>query len=190
MLRVYIAGPISKDPLGGTRAAIEAASALADLGCAPYVPHLCVLWEISKPRKYEDWMRLGFEWLASCDALLRLPGESAGADAEVGVAEEMDIPVFHDLVDVRAWVAKAAKVEATASNLNEVRGLEDAAFSAMAKNIRQAVEVEARFRDALRSVIPFAESRVEDLAEIAPGSPETIKAASTLEQAKAIAGVR
>lgn len=93
-MRVYIAGPIARDPLGGTRAAILAASRLVDAGHAPYVPHLSVLWEIVSPRPYEDWIALGLAWVGQCEALIRLPGESPGADREVAEARRLGLPVY------------------------------------------------------------------------------------------------
>lgn len=100
---VYVAGPISRDPIGGARIAIQAAAALADAGLAPYVPQLCVLWELVSPRAYADWMGIGFAWLRKCDVVLRLPGESKGADLEVAEAERLGIPVFHQVDQVVAW---------------------------------------------------------------------------------------
>ena len=38
--------------------------------------------------------------LAHCDAVLRLPGESAGADQDVAIALERGLPVYHRLEDV------------------------------------------------------------------------------------------
>jgi hypothetical protein len=38
--------------------------------------------------------------LGLCDAVLRLPGHSAGADNDVRLAQERGIPVFHDIRDV------------------------------------------------------------------------------------------
>ncbi|WEX87745.1 DUF4406 domain-containing protein [Sinorhizobium garamanticum] len=38
--------------------------------------------------------------LALCDAVLRLPGESKGADNDVRIARERGIPVYHRLEDV------------------------------------------------------------------------------------------
>jgi len=35
-----------------------------------------------------------------CDAILRLPGESRGADLDVAQARERGIPVYHDLAEV------------------------------------------------------------------------------------------
>ena len=39
------------------------------------------------------WMPDFLLWLASCDELVRLPGESAGADREVSEARRLGIPV-------------------------------------------------------------------------------------------------
>lgn len=102
MKRIYVAGPYTKpDPVVNTRKAIEAANELFDLGYAPYVPHLTLFWHFAFPRPYEDWMRLDFQWVKQCDALLRLPGESSGADREVIVAQEAGIPVFRSIYELK-----------------------------------------------------------------------------------------
>lgn len=38
--------------------------------------------------------------LAHCDAVLRLPGVSTGADQDVTTAQERGLPVYHQLQDV------------------------------------------------------------------------------------------
>jgi hypothetical protein len=38
--------------------------------------------------------------LARCDAVLRLPGESAGADQDVAIARERGLPVYYRLDDI------------------------------------------------------------------------------------------
>jgi hypothetical protein len=38
--------------------------------------------------------------LAHCDAVLRLPGESTGADQDVAIAQERGLPVYYQLADV------------------------------------------------------------------------------------------
>jgi len=40
--------------------------------------------------------------LAHCDAVLRLPGESTGADQDVAIATERGIPVYHRVEDIPA----------------------------------------------------------------------------------------
>jgi hypothetical protein len=38
--------------------------------------------------------------LQHCDALLRLPGKSVGADQDVAIAEGLGLPVYRDLAEV------------------------------------------------------------------------------------------
>jgi hypothetical protein len=40
--------------------------------------------------------------LQHCDAVLRLPGESSGADTDVAIARERGIPVYTDLSEIPA----------------------------------------------------------------------------------------
>jgi len=46
--------------------------------------------------------------LEHCDAVLRLPGESAGADQDVAIATRRGLPVYHDVADVPR-LAEAAR---------------------------------------------------------------------------------
>lgn len=105
---VYIAGPIGKGPQvhHNVLAAIDAAHEVREMGLLPYVPHLSWYWQIVHPRAYEDWMAQDFEWIKRCDALLRLPGMSPGADREVAFAFDRGIPVFTDLEHLREWAAR------------------------------------------------------------------------------------
>jgi hypothetical protein len=45
--------------------------------------------------------------LQHCDAVLRLPGESAGADTDVAIARERGIPVYHHLDEIPALQPQA-----------------------------------------------------------------------------------
>ena len=47
---------------------------------------------------YETAARL----LQHCDAVLRLPGESAGADTDVALARERGLPVYHRIEEIPA----------------------------------------------------------------------------------------
>ncbi|MGW5504081.1 DUF4406 domain-containing protein [Streptomyces rochei] len=40
--------------------------------------------------------------LARCDAVLRLPGESVGADQDVALARHRGLPVYHDVAQIPA----------------------------------------------------------------------------------------
>lgn len=99
--RIYIAGPYSKgDVAVNVRNAFQTASRLADLGFAPFVPHATHFWHLMFPRPYEFWLELDNEFLPFCEGLLRLPGESSGADKEVALAGKLGIPIFTTVEDV------------------------------------------------------------------------------------------
>jgi hypothetical protein len=83
-MRVYVAGPYSKgDVVLNVRNAIAAADTLLAAGHTPFIPHLTHLWHLVSPKTYEEWLAIDLDWLKCCDALVRLPGESSGADREV-----------------------------------------------------------------------------------------------------------
>jgi hypothetical protein len=105
---VYVAGPIGKpeNHSANVDAALQVASQLLDAGLYPFVPHLCVWWDLHTPRHYESWMKFDMVWLKRCDVLLRIPGHSPGADREVALAKEVGIPVFFELGDVFMWARK------------------------------------------------------------------------------------
>jgi hypothetical protein len=108
MKYIYVAGPYGKgDPVVNTRNAILVADKLSELGFVPFIPHLSLLWHMVSPHEVDFWYSYDNEWLKKCDALLRLPGESPGADAEVELAKSLGIPVFYvtpdsvqDLIDL------------------------------------------------------------------------------------------
>ncbi len=97
---IYIAGPISSDPLLGARQAVLAAGRLLRAGYVPLVPQLSVLWQMIEPVGYEEWLEYDFRLIDKCDALLRLPGESPGADREVAHAEKRGVPIYHWEIDI------------------------------------------------------------------------------------------
>jgi hypothetical protein len=45
--------------------------------------------------------------LQHCDAVLRLPGDSKGADQDVAIAEERGLPVYHRLEDIPGYTPAA-----------------------------------------------------------------------------------
>jgi hypothetical protein len=52
-------------------------------GFTPYCPHWSALQHLHNPElAHQDWLDFDFTWLECCDVLLRMPGESKGADAE------------------------------------------------------------------------------------------------------------
>lgn len=102
---VYIASPYTKgDVAVNVRNSFLVADKLAELGFAPFPPLYSHFWHFLSPHPYEFWMEQDNEWVLRCDCLLRIAGESSGADKEVAIALENDIPVFYSMYDlVKYW---------------------------------------------------------------------------------------
>lgn len=100
MKRVYIAGPLTHGDVGeNIHNAQVAFHQLLEAGYEPYLPHATFGLHVFKPQPYERWMKLDFAYLAVCDVLIRLPGESPGADREVAFAQAHGIPVYDSVMD-------------------------------------------------------------------------------------------
>lgn len=103
MIKVFISGPYQNGGIEeNLQILIDAANTLIDKGFNPLPLNLyCHPIQTKHPRKrYHDWIDLTYEWVEKCDCLLRLPGESKGADGEVKRAEELGIPVFYGINDL------------------------------------------------------------------------------------------
>jgi len=98
MIYVYIAGPYSKGVLlKNVQNAIAAGEELLKYGFSVYVPHLTHYWEwYHAQHPYEFWLEFDKAWLRKCDCVLRIPGESSGSDAEVVLAQSLNMPVFNN----------------------------------------------------------------------------------------------
>ena len=109
---IYVSGPYTKGGVGvNVRRAIQAGLQLRDAGLVSIVPHLFHLAELVEPRPYDYWLEWDLALLTRCDALLRLPGESPGADLEVLRARELGLPVFSSLDGAIAWATAMDEVE-------------------------------------------------------------------------------
>ena len=104
---VYVAGPMTggtgnKFDMAKIHEAIEMFFRLIELGYAPHCPHLTVFCEFMEPHRipYEDWLDLDMTYVEMSDVVMRIPGESKGADREVAFAVSKGIPVVHSLEDL------------------------------------------------------------------------------------------
>ena len=105
--RVYVAGPYTKpDPVANVDRAVDLAAELIDEGFIVYVPHLSHYIESRYPRHYEVWMEQCLSWVRECNFVLRIPGESPGADREVALANRLGIKVVHSKEELKALSAK------------------------------------------------------------------------------------
>jgi len=107
MLRIYVAGPLTK-PAGfempNIRSAIDVGQTLFKLGFAPFIPHLNELWYLVYPQNtYEEFLTWDRAWIAACGAIFRIPGYSEGADREIEFAKTLGIPVFYDVSALVEW---------------------------------------------------------------------------------------
>jgi len=101
MKQIYIAGPYTNGDVAiNVREAISAGDYLSRFGWDVIIPHLSHFWHLLFPHPYEFWIEYDIRRLHECDALLRLEGESTGADQEVEIAKEMGIPVYLGLFNV------------------------------------------------------------------------------------------
>lgn len=100
-MKIYIAGPYTKgDVAVNVATAIHAADHVAALGHTPFIPHLTHFWHMVKPHDYEFWLEQDMQWLMQCDALLRLPGDSSGADKETEAAKKKGLKIYSSLSEI------------------------------------------------------------------------------------------
>lgn len=98
---IYVASPYTQGDVAlNVRRNLEAADAIAAAGLIPFASLLSHFWHLLHPHPYEFWIAQDMAWLERCDAIVRLPGESAGADAEVAWMVERGKPVFYSIAEL------------------------------------------------------------------------------------------
>lgn len=104
MKKIFISGPYTKgDVAQNVKHSMDIANALINGGFAPYCPHLTHFLHMNAYQEYEIWLKLDLVYLEICDGLLRLDGESGGADKEVEFAHQLKIPVFYSIAELIAY---------------------------------------------------------------------------------------
>lgn len=97
---VYVAGPMTlgvrQDNLN---AAMEAGSALLRLGWTPIMPQLSYDFVDKYKFTWEQMLAADFCIILNCVAIIRLPGESKGADAEEEFTRSLGKPVYYSVLD-------------------------------------------------------------------------------------------
>jgi len=101
---VYVAGPYTKGIWEyNLREVITAAERLFKEGYIPFIPHtMTTLWALLHPKGKEQWLEIDLEILSRCDVLLRIDGDSEGAEIEVDYAQDHDIPVYESVDELVA----------------------------------------------------------------------------------------
>lgn len=98
---LYLAGPYSLNPAHCTHEAIMVGRAILDnprigefFSYSPVIPHLTFYWDSVAPMEYERWLDYDLDVLHHCEAIVRLPGKSSGADIELAYAMGQGKDVF------------------------------------------------------------------------------------------------
>ncbi len=97
---IYVAGPITNgNSLLNLRDGMLAGIDLIKRGFTPYIPHNDMIQYMLDPvtMDYETILEQDLSWVEKCDALLRLPGSSPGADREVAHAKANNIQTFYNV---------------------------------------------------------------------------------------------
>ncbi len=112
-LRVYVSGPISDGGKRTVDAAIDAwcrvsaaeAQRLVTHGFAVLWPHGTVWMErlVGVTNHHDVWIDNDLPWVLCADAVLRIAGNSAGADRECEAATNAGIPVFREVDQILEW---------------------------------------------------------------------------------------
>ena len=113
MIKVYIASPYT---LGDVKRNVEKQIEVSNLlritneNILPYWPLSSHYWNELYEHDYNFWMKLCLDWLMTMDCVLRLEGESKGADKEVLVAKRLGIPVFYSIEKLLEYVRYETEV--------------------------------------------------------------------------------
>lgn len=100
---IYVAGPMMLGSMAHNIAQAMAAGAkLIEAGFTPILPQLSFFMSIQYEQTWETWLDVDKPLVLKSSAVLRLPGESRGADLEVKWADEAGIPVFYDIAELVA----------------------------------------------------------------------------------------
>ena len=92
---VYLAGPYSiGDQAENVRNMIYYADKLMDMGAIVYNPLLSHFHQIFSPRSQRFWYDQTLKFVAKCDLLFFLPGESRGVEQEIKHARDLWIPTY------------------------------------------------------------------------------------------------
>jgi hypothetical protein len=123
---VYVAGPFSGDEDGNANRAIDFAERIRAIdGIIPFVPHLSRAWDARHPgHDYEVWMRWCLAWVERCDAIVRIPGKSPGADREIAHAKACDLSLVLESWPDNGMLEFMLRALVTAKNItpNETTG--------------------------------------------------------------------
>lgn len=105
--RVYISGAISLgDPTENFARFSKAFFDCVYNGYSPYNPGLTMALPGNGQLSQETWMAICLPWVQAADVVLRLTGESKGADEECSYARTLGKPVFDSMEELNKYLWK------------------------------------------------------------------------------------
>lgn len=117
---VYVAGPYTKgDVAVNVARAMEIGNDVIDAGYYPIVPHLSHFLHMQKPQPYAVWIKMDLALIEKCDCMIRLLGESEGADGEVALAERLGLQIVYQTEN--GWMLRKKKSDGLLSALNQAK---------------------------------------------------------------------
>ncbi len=112
MKYLYLAHPITKgNPFHNVHEACKQADILMKRGFIVMVPGLSALYDMIIPTHYEVYMTQDFAWIERCDCIIRLPGESSGADREIEHAKSLGKQVFYGVQAFLDYIDQFAETD-------------------------------------------------------------------------------
>jgi len=124
-IRIYIASPYTKgdvavnvrESMWAFHRILDLNSSFKNLSLVPHCPLLYHFLHIIKPRAYSEWLNLDLSWVKTCNVLVRLPGESKGADEEERYAEKNHILTVKGMTELFNYLSEVNERE----ERNEIR---------------------------------------------------------------------
>jgi len=103
--KVYIASPYTKgNQLENVNVQMDMYYELVQLGFLPFTPLYSHYVHERNPISYDKWMEIDYKWIDVCDYILRLPGESKGADLEIEYAKNQNKIVFYSVEELTNYI--------------------------------------------------------------------------------------
>lgn len=106
MSLVFIIGPLftgDRKVTTNIEIAVKLADELVKNGICVYVPHLHFFWDLITPKTETHWLAYGQDIIQHCDAALRIPGRSNGAQSDEDFCLKIGKPVFYNMAEVLKW---------------------------------------------------------------------------------------
>ena len=104
-MKIFLSGPIESSP-DIEKTLYDVAYTIQGIlqrGHSVYAPHLFWYSDKNYPVDKYQYLANDLSWIPVCDAVFRLPGESANADMEVAFAEQIGKKIFYDLDHIK-WL--------------------------------------------------------------------------------------